>query len=309
MTFLELAEKILTEEKHPLNEVEIWEIAKEKGYDRLISTKGKTPWKTIGANIYLDMRDNPETTVFGKTEGRPKRFILKASSYATPATSEGAPAEIVTKNSKTAYSERDLHSLLAYYASVYMKVATKTVFHEKSSKRSFNQWLHPDMVSVYYPFTEFDSDLYDLGLQMGIQLIRFFSFELKKELSFSNLRESFFQAVSNSSWANEGYLVTADLDQGEEFMGELRRLSTSFGIGVIRLDTEEPDDCEVVFPAKNKDELDLETMSKLSIENPDFKNFIIRTRKDIHGKEIYQNHYDKVLQPEELKLKYRKSHS
>jgi hypothetical protein len=33
---------------------------------------------------------------------------------------------------------------------------------------------------------------------------------MKKELNFSNLRESYFQAVSNSSWANEGYLVTAE---------------------------------------------------------------------------------------------------
>jgi hypothetical protein len=62
-----------------------------------------------------------------------------------------------------------------------------------------------------------------------------FSFELKKSLSFGNLREAFFQAVSNSSWANEGYLVAAEISQDEDFLSELRRLSSSFGIGVVQL--------------------------------------------------------------------------
>ncbi len=33
----------------------------------------------------------------------------------------------------------------------------------------------------------------------------------KKIINRSNLRESFFQALSNSSWAHYGYLVAADL--------------------------------------------------------------------------------------------------
>jgi hypothetical protein len=33
-TFLELAEKVLAEEKIPLSSVEIWEVAKKKGYDK-----------------------------------------------------------------------------------------------------------------------------------------------------------------------------------------------------------------------------------------------------------------------------------
>jgi uncharacterized protein len=32
----------------------------------------------------------------------------------------------------------------------------------------------------------------------------------------SNLREVFFQAVSNSSWANEGYLEAAEIDTANE---------------------------------------------------------------------------------------------
>lgn len=40
---------------------------------------------------------------------------------------------------------------------------------------------------------------------------RLWSFEAKKIINRSNLRESFFQALSNSSCAHYGYVVAADL--------------------------------------------------------------------------------------------------
>jgi hypothetical protein len=41
---------------------------------------------------------------------------------------------------------------------------------------------------------------------------------MKKNLNFTNLREYYFQAVSNSSWANEGYIVALDIDEDESFL-------------------------------------------------------------------------------------------
>lgn len=129
--------------------------------------------------------------------------------------------------------------------------------------------------------------------------IKLFSFELKRELNFSNLRESFFQAVSNSSWANEGYLVAAEIDATDDFLDELKRLSTSFGIGVIKLDRTDPDSSELVFPARSKEALDWDTINKLTI-NPDFEAFLKRITNDIKSKEIRKEKYDKVLDKEEL---------
>src|SRR5262249_42218166 len=63
--------------------------------------------------------------------------------------------------------------------------------------------------------------------------IRLFSFELKKQVDRINYREYFFQAVSNSSWAHEGYLVTCAVQQQDDLLSELERLSASFGIGII----------------------------------------------------------------------------
>jgi len=53
------------------------------------------------------------------------------------------------------------------------------------------------------------------------------------------VREAFFQAVSNSTWANNGYLVAREI-QGAETMNELRILAGLHGIGFILLDFDAP---------------------------------------------------------------------
>lgn len=74
----------------------------------------------------------------------------------------------------------------------------------------------------------------------GKSVARFFSFDLKRELTFANLRESYFQAVSNSSWAHEGYLAAPNIDDSEDLRDELARFSGSFRIGVVELNLENP---------------------------------------------------------------------
>jgi len=41
MTFLELAERVLREEKRPLTANEIWTLATEKGYEKQLNSEGK----------------------------------------------------------------------------------------------------------------------------------------------------------------------------------------------------------------------------------------------------------------------------
>jgi hypothetical protein len=52
---------------------------------------------------------------------------------------------------------------------------------------------------------------------------------VKVALSISNVREAFFQTVSNSSWANYAYLVASSLDAKAK--DELELLSEAHGIG------------------------------------------------------------------------------
>ncbi len=299
LTFKELAKRILEEEKRPLAVKEIWEIAVKKGYDKLCDTQGKTPWKTVAAQIYLDIRDNPNSP-FIKIYSNPRKFFLKnlVSQEELSKIEEREMSKIEIPR-RVRYSERELHPFLTYFAYTYMGIYTKTIYHEKSNKRRYTQWLHPDMVGVYFPIEEWRSEVTDFAKEIGHPSIKLYSFEIKRELGFHNLREAFFQAVSNSSWANEGYLAAANIDESDELLSELKRLSTSFGIGIIRIDIKDPDSSEIVFPAKQK-ELDWDTINKLAYENPDFRDFLKRVKIDLSSKEIRKEKYDKVLDVNDL---------
>jgi hypothetical protein len=203
------------------------------------------------------------------------------------------------------YSERDLHPLLSYYVYTYSSIYTKTIFHENSKKKLFAQWQHPDIVGVFYPMEQWESDVFDIVNYTGNQPVKIFSYELKKGLDFNNLRESYFQAVSNSSWANEGYLVASEIDRSDEFISEIRRLSNSFGIGLILLDTNNPDDSEILLEARQKDILDIEMMNKISQINPQFKEFLMRIKIDLNSKEIRKEKFDKILETDELIKMYK----
>jgi hypothetical protein len=72
MTFVGLAEKVLTEAKRPLSPSEIWKLAVAQGYDSLLRTrKGKTPERTLYSAIFTDARQNPETTLLNSAIDQP----------------------------------------------------------------------------------------------------------------------------------------------------------------------------------------------------------------------------------------------
>jgi len=294
MTFLQLAKKVMEEAKRPLTTIDIWNMAIERGYDKQLSSLGLTPWNTIGAQIYVNIRDDEESP-FIKVESKPRKFYLKGMPY---------DEETILEESKEtvrSFTERNLHPFLSYYSFTSWKVYTKTIYHEQSSKSSYAQWLHPDIVGIYLPFgADWKTEVFNVSKEIGSPYVRFYSFELKKELGFSKLREYFFQAVSNSSWANYGYIAAADIDEDPSFQYELNRLSRAFGIGVIKLDIEDPNLSETIYPARYNPDLDWDTMNKLTSENPNFREFMVRVQRDVHNSEIIKERYDKVFSIEEL---------
>lgn len=299
MTFIELAEQVLAEEKKPLTATEIWYSAVEKGLDKMLNSEGKTPWATLAAQIYVHSKDHPKTP-FAQTDTRPKRFYLKGQEVSLKEVENLPEIEKTTaKKKKFDYLEKDLHAYLSYYAFYHLRCYTKTINHSQSNKKEFGEWVHPDMVGCHYPLEDWKSEVYELSSAIGNVSIKLLSFEIKRELSFTNLRESFFQAVSNSSWANESYLVASKISTETDFLDELTRLSTSFGIGIIELSVENPDNSKIVLPARSKDTLDWETINKLTM-NQDFKEFLSRVKIDISSKKIHLKEYDPILKAEEL---------
>lgn len=299
MKFLDLAKKVLEENLKPLSGSEIWQIAKEKGYLNQLETAGKTPEQTLLSRLYTSA-NNPENPNFKFVGSRPKRFYLPGiTPEDTLSFDEDEVLEKEEKEKKIGYKEKDLHQVLAYYVRNHLGAYPKTLNHSKSRKKEFGAWVHPDMVACYFPQNHWKHEVYDLSQLMGDAQIGLFSFELKTHLSFSNLRESFFQAVSNSSWAHEGYLVAAEIKKDKDFMIELERLSKSFGIGVLKLDLEDPDSCEEILPAESREFIDWDTVDKLMM-NPDFKQFIGRVKNDISSKEVRDEKYDEIKEVESL---------
>jgi len=298
MNFIKFAEKVIREENRPLTPKEIWEIGKSKGYDKDLNSSGKTPWRTIGAELYVDIKDNPSTK-FVKLQLDQARFYLNYLDDSNKYITGEIP---IKEEQKFKYKERDLHKYLSYFLYNNSLIYTKTIFHEQSSKKqnTYSQWLHPDVVGVYLPIGEWESEILEISKEIGNIGIKLFSYEIKIELNFSNLRESYFQAVSNSSWANEGYLVAVDIETDEDFLKELNRLTNSFEIGIIRLDIEDPDSSEIMYPAKEKDIVDIETMNKIAKVNSNFKEFLKRIKSDLATKEIRKEGYDKIYDINDL---------
>lgn len=176
---------------------------------------------------------------------------------------------------KQHFAEQSLHRLLAdYLLSSNKIIRSKTIIHVTSKKTDTAQkWIHPDMIGV--SFQDFSSEATRVLLKATEtkNYMSLYSFELKCSIKTDyDLKAYYFQALSNSSWANYGYLVAFEIS--DDLMEEMERLNRAFGIGIIRLGVY-PDDTEILFPAR-KNELDYYTVDKLSSLNAGFKDFIVK---------------------------------
>ena len=140
-SFLDLAYDVLKQSPQPMIYQEIWQVAHDKGLTAKLETTGKTPWQSLGARLYVEVRDNDDGR-FMKVGNRPTRFFLKerAAELLPDAISKIEKEEGKKAAKKTEYSERDLHPLLTHFAYANpafnrgRAIFTKTIMHEKSAK-------------------------------------------------------------------------------------------------------------------------------------------------------------------------------
>ena len=301
-TFLDMTKEVMEMEKKPLTVAQIWKYGEINNLTDKIGSKGKTPLNTLQARLYIDIRDN-ENSIFTQTSKRPSKFYLK--NLECEDSTDGEIVEI----EPTGYNERDLHLLLSsyVYASPEFRCVTKTIFHERTgkTKKGYNQWLHPDIVGVHFPFEDYSDRTLELQRLVGDCPYKIYSFEMKKNLNFTNLREYYFQAVSNSSWANEGYIVALDIDEDESFLAELKRLNNAFGIGVIKLNAENVSQSVVMFNSRQNENLDWDTIDRLA-ENPDFDQFIGDIKDDADIRKI-KSQYDLVYNDDDKVAEYARN--
>ncbi|BCX78607.1 HTH domain-containing protein [Campylobacter sp. 19-13652] len=289
---VQVAVATLQTQKQALSPNKIYHVARDLGLSKKLNLKGKTPHRSFSATIYTDLKNNPNTP-FEKVQDKPILIKLKGQSLAVkepkPAPKQGLDA-----------NERSFHQALVdyLYADADFNLHCKTIYHERSKKgkSGSDRWLHPDIVGVRFEYASLDERLQNFTKKFYKIPVVLYSFELKKSVSLGELREYYFQAVSNSSWANEGYLVACEFDESDTELMELAsKLNASFGIGIISLDIDEPAQSRVLFRAKFKDSIDLVVANELSRKNPDFKAFLGTVIEFDPSKEHrFMNEFDKI---------------
>ena len=217
------------------------------------------------------------------TEGRPRNYYWSdMDASAEVAAAEGGVFAPSGLPEPSPLRERALYPLLAEYLQTDdQRVYAMRINEKRSSNRAGsggNEWLHPDLVGLENLTADWTLDLRDCVRVLGERRARLWSFEVKLLLNRSNARKSFFQAVSNSSWAHFGYLVAGTVE-GDGTLRELRMLASAHGIGVIQLDVENPAESQILIPARERSEIDWDMCNRLTEENTDFAEFIGRIRR------------------------------
>lgn len=211
------------------------------------------------------------------------------------------------------FDERSLHKLFCGFLRT-RGIYAKTIYHEKSSSKVDNaqKWIHPDIVGVQFEDFKNDATLSLLKATEPKGTIHIYSYELKRRIeSDYQLKQYYFQALSNSSWANFGYLVAFEIN--EDLDEEMARLNNAFGIGIILM---QANDSKILYPAREK-ALDYNTIEKLNNLNPDFCEFIKKLSKVMNATKDYTADAkssfikicDKVFESDEEQEVYCKEHN
>jgi len=286
--------KSLEQFTEPKNSVEIADyIISNKYYD---FKEAKSPHNTVSAQCGDFIRDGDTRVKRIKEKGIYFYYLAKSEQKIDIDNFEQSHDDPTPKKSKMEkekiFAERDLHKLLCSYLKI-SNIYTKTIFHEQSNGKDNNQiWTHPDMVGIRFLELQNKASQSFLKAINRSDTFKLSSYEIKKEIiNDSELKKAFFQAVSNSSWANYGYLVAFEV--GDNLTDEMERLNQSFGIGIIKLNAN-PYQSKILYQAKYR-ELDFKTIDKLCRLNKEFEKFIEQIEKLMIAEERYYKSTEKEL--------------
>lgn len=266
-------------------------IVSQKYYD---FGTAKTPAATVSAILgdFIRYGDNRVKRI-KETNGSFSYYLTKNE---TTIDIENVSTTIIPERKKSTkidtYDERDLHKLLCSFLKT-SETYSKTIFHEQSNRTDEHQkWIHPDMVGIKFLKLQTNASQTFLKAINRVDTFKISSYEVKKEINSDyELKKSFFQAVSNSSWANYGYLVAFEIS--DSLNEEMERLNQSFGIGIILLKAN-PYESKILYSPKYK-ELDFKTIDKLCKINKEFEKFIEQTETLMTAKEKYVKSTEKEL--------------
>ncbi|GAB4486237.1 MAG: hypothetical protein OHK0045_05090 [Raineya sp.] len=285
MELIEIITDILAQSTTPLQQKEIYDLV-EKHQNTYLCTKylGVKERKSAIARCLTKHTSGikPTIGIVNEEKASYKRYYL-----------------LNAQTQQSSLKEIDLHPILAQFLFRRLGVYSKTIQATKIIKRTQKSltWTNPDMVGVKPIILNwndfFRNEVEKLGL-FSNKVLEFYSFEIKLKIDKANLVESYFQAVSNSSWANFNYLAVEDLEMKPSFIDELKRLNKGYGIGIIRLDVQKPQESTIIVEAKENENVKIDFMNFLSSHNTDFLNFMQECRSIVENKRINTTIFDKV---------------
>jgi len=263
MTIKEAIIKSLEDLKAPSSSEDIYEhIIKNNYYE---FKRGKTPKNTISAQLGSFIRQGDERVKRVKDS---RSYLYYLSKFENDIEIDDVDND--NENTQSTYKERDLHILLSSYLN-NKNIYSKTILHEQSKNSEHQKWIHPDMVGIEFLDLKSNINRAFMRVVQKSDIFKISSYEIKREINTDyELKKSYFQALSNSNWANYGYLVAFEIN--DNLKNEIQRLNESFGIGIIELNPN-PYESRVLFQARYK-ELDFKTIDKLCRVNHIFEEFI-----------------------------------
>jgi hypothetical protein len=289
MKLIDLISDILDNSPTPLLQSEILKFAElhKKFLDCSELQRVKVPISAIARALSkYSVGTNPIIGISSEQKDKVsfKRFYLRSKQY----------DEVIP------LVEIDLHPFLVKFAFERFGIYCKTINALKSTntKNKIGKWTNPDIVGINPVILNlnplFQQEIQKMGL-FSTKVIEFYSFELKIRLDKSNITEAYFQAVSNSTWANYGYLVVEDYENSKTFLDSLFRLNNAYGIGLIKLNINNPTKSEIIVSAHFNETADINFMDFLSGANKDFFEFIDTTISVVNDKVIDLSKFDKIL--------------
>ncbi|WP_332774158.1 hypothetical protein [Phenylobacterium sp.] len=214
--------------------------------------------------------------------------------------SEPTAAEIISapdENEAVAAEQRREHGLYAplqaYLAEAH-GVVSKRIRESTSSNRRGrygNRWLHPDIVGMMTPGLHWEDLVRQCSSAMPMRKAKLVSVEVKLALTASTVRASFFQAASNSLWANRAYLAATEV-RGEDTLEELTVLCSLHGVGYIAIDPDNASESRILIPAREREEVDWASANRIAKENADFRAYLQQVLNYLHTGQVVHQLWD-----------------
>lgn len=129
------------------------------------------------------------------TEGRPRKYYYseKSDSAEVAAAEED---ETAANADASRLDEQALYPLLAHYLGEEFRLLAKRINEKRSSNKrgpNGNRWLYPDMVGMEDLGADWHQEVRDCVKQYSDKRTKLWSFEVKRLINRSNVRECFFK--------------------------------------------------------------------------------------------------------------------